>query len=125
MNARVRFATQTAPNREARDIAAEHLHAARCNTEPCYNPVSQRHRLQPSVADLQAADALIAALPGGGLIVGGDYPRDLTTRALVINALVVASLIEQGGPIGVVAEQGLTGAAQDWHRAHKTKPQEG
>jgi hypothetical protein len=47
---------------DAFDIAAAHLHDARCDENPCYDAGTKQHRFGPTVGDYGRAEALITEL---------------------------------------------------------------
>jgi hypothetical protein len=97
-----------------REMIAEHLRAARTG-----NTARQHQTHPPTRDDLAAADRLIAALPGAGLTIGGDYPRDDATRTLVSCALAVATTLERETfPVQGIPNRALVAAAHAWHKAH-------
>jgi hypothetical protein len=57
---------------DAYDIAAAHLHDARCDGEPCYDANTEQHRFGPTVNDYSRAEALVAEL---GITVTAPKPE--------------------------------------------------
>lgn len=99
--------------RTMREVAADYLHNARCTDEVCKGHTRE---------DLTKADEMIAAMPGGGLIVGGDYPRDEATRSVVANALAVATLLDHElTREPSLTEKKLITAADRWKQVHGKK----
>jgi hypothetical protein len=95
-----------------RRLVAEHFRARRTGNQPAYNPAGTRRGAPPA-----GDDQLIADLTAAGVPIGGDYPRDDATRALVAAALAVAAILEREDRAGVV-EQALMKAAERWKSAH-------
>jgi hypothetical protein len=50
------------PGWSPRQIAAMHIHDARCDGDPCYDANTEQHRQPPTEDDFQRADRLLAAL---------------------------------------------------------------